>query len=96
MEQKNNSGSIFKNAKKEKPSHPDYSGNATINGKEFRLAGWINKSKSGNNYLRLLFSEIIEKPAENTSGDQQRIEMGNGFKNDDNKIDSVILDDLPF
>lgn len=96
MEQKNNSGSIFKNAKKEKPTHPDYSGNATINGKEFRLAGWINKSKSGNSYLRLLFSEIIEKPAEGPGAEQQRFEIGSGVRDQSGNIDSVILDDLPF
>ena len=54
MEQKNNSGAIFRNEKKDKPSAPDYSGSITIEGKKFALSGWINTSKDGKNYLRLL------------------------------------------
>lgn len=90
MEQKNNSGTIFRNAKKETAQAPDYSGTATLGEKKYRIAGWINKSKSGANYLRVLFSEIIEKPQEGLTAEQSRLEMGNG------NVDSVILDDLPF
>ena len=57
MEQKNNSGTIFRNAKKETAQAPDYSGTATVGEKKYRIAGWINKSKTGSNYLRILFSE---------------------------------------
>jgi hypothetical protein len=56
MEQKNNSGSLYKNTK-EKPTQPDYTGTATIAGKQYRVSGWVNKSKAGANYLRVLFSE---------------------------------------
>ncbi len=56
MEQKNNSGSLFRQ-KKEKDSQPDYSGTATVNGQQYRISGWINKSKAGMSYLRILFSE---------------------------------------
>ena len=56
MEQKNNSGSLYKNTK-DKPTQPDYTGTATIAGKQYRLSGWVNKSKAGANYLRVLFSE---------------------------------------
>lgn len=60
MDNKKNTGSLYRN-KKEKPTSPDYTGNVEINGKKFRLAGWINKSKAGNNYLRLLASEMPEQ-----------------------------------
>jgi hypothetical protein len=60
MDNKKNTGSLYRN-KKEKPTSPDYTGNVEINGKKFRLAGWINKSKAGNNYLRLLASEVPEQ-----------------------------------
>jgi uncharacterized protein (DUF736 family) len=56
METKNNSGSLFKQ-KKDKPTQPDYTGTASIDGKQFRMSGWVNTSKSGMNYLRILFSE---------------------------------------
>jgi hypothetical protein len=90
MEQKNNSGTIFRNVKKETAQAPDYSGTATVNEKKFRIAGWINKSKTGSNYLRILFTEIIEQPQTGTPTEQSRLEMGNG------NIDSVMIDDLPF
>lgn len=60
MENKN-SGALYR-AKKEKQTQPDYSGNCTLDGKQYRIAGWLNKSKSGNDYLRLLFTE--QQPAD--------------------------------
>ena len=56
MEQKNNSGAIFRNEKKDKPTAPDYTGSARINDQEYSLSGWINKSRDGKNYLRILFT----------------------------------------
>ena len=96
MEQKNNSGSLYRNSKKEKPTHPDYSGTVLIEAKQYRISGWINKSKAGSNYLRLLFSEIKPQPAQTPSAEQSRLEMGTGIKDLDGNVDSVMLDDLPF
>lgn len=56
MEQKNNSGAIFRNEKKDKPTAPDYTGSARIGDQEYSLSGWINKSRDGKNYLRILFT----------------------------------------
>ena len=92
MEQKNNSGSLYKN-KKDKTTQPDYGGTALIDGKKYRLAGWINKSKSGGNYLRILITEIIEQDlnAAPGQGSMPMPPMAN-----QGPADSVILDDLPF
>jgi thioester reductase-like protein len=56
METKNNSGSLFKQ-KKDKPTQPDYTGTATIAEKQYRISGWVNTSKAGTPYLRVLFTE---------------------------------------
>lgn len=84
----NNSGAIYRN-KKEKESQPDYTGNAQLDGKTYRLAGWLNKSKSGNTYLRLLFTE--QAPADlNPTAVQTSANMPPISNN------TEMVDDLPF
>lgn len=62
MEQKNNSGALFKNAKKETEKHPDYTGKALVNGKEMQISAWINTSKNGTKYMSLNFQEPKADP----------------------------------
>ena len=54
MEQKNNSGALFGYAKKGAANAPDYTGSITVEGKKYALSGWVNTSKDGKSYLRLL------------------------------------------
>ena len=54
-EQKDNSGSLFKNDKKETDSHPVYKGSALIGGVDHWMDAWINTSKSGDKYMSLKF-----------------------------------------
>jgi uncharacterized protein (DUF736 family) len=57
MEQRLNSGAIFKNTKKEKETQPDYNGAIDVNGKEFRIALWVKDSKAGNKFFSVAISE---------------------------------------
>lgn len=74
MEQKNNSGAIFRNEKKDKPTAPDYTGSARIGEQEYSVSGWINKSRDGKNYLRILFSikELKNSSNELNPGNSQQ------------------------
>ena len=54
-------GALFKNDKKEKPSHPDYRGDCTINGRKFWMSAWIKEGQKGK-YMSLAF-----RPAEETN-----------------------------
>ena len=55
-EMKDNSGSLWKNLKKEKESHADYTGNVMINGTEYWLKGWVNETNDGRKYFGLTFT----------------------------------------
>lgn len=109
MENKNG-GALFV-AKKEKPTQPDFYGTGEFRGVQFKISGWTNLSRTGTRYQRLIFTEIVpfdtneissdlqvtaEKPAQEVTGEQQRLEMGTGVKDLDGNVDSVMLDDLPF
>ena len=51
---KNNSGALFRNDKKATEQHPDYTGNITIDGKEYYLSAWVNESaRTGQKYFAL-------------------------------------------
>ena len=55
-QQKDNSGALFKNDKKESDSHPDYKGSAMINGSDFWVSGWVNVSSAGTKYMKFSYS----------------------------------------
>lgn len=57
-EQRNNSGSLFKNDRKNNERQPDYTGNAIINGKNMRVSAWIKKSQNGTAFMSLAFEEV--------------------------------------
>src|SRR2546423_15010778 len=48
-----NSGALFKEIQKKSDKAPDYSGMLTVDGKEYRLAGWKRESKRGVRFLSL-------------------------------------------
>ena len=54
---KNNSGALFKNKEKKTDKHPDYNGNIIINDTKYFLSAWVNESKNGLKYLKLIASE---------------------------------------
>ena len=50
------SGVLFKNQKKSKDTHPDYTGNCKIGPKEYWVSSWIKEGKNGK-FLSLAFQE---------------------------------------
>ena len=52
---KDNSGALFGTKDKKTDKHPDYSGEAIINGIPMKIAGWRKTSASGLAYLSLAF-----------------------------------------
>ena len=64
MEQKDNSGVLFPNNKKEKETQPDITGKAMVNGVEVQISGWKKKSKNGNEYISLSFGKPFSQKKE--------------------------------
>lgn len=47
FEQKDNSGALFRNARKQTEKQPDYTGSITISGQQYDLSAWLKDSKGG-------------------------------------------------
>jgi len=58
-------GAMFRNDKGDNPARPDYRGRCQINGKQFRISGWVRTAKqSGDKYLSLAFTLDEAPPPE--------------------------------
>lgn len=60
-----NSGSLGKNQRKEKDSHPDLSGQACINGVDYWISGWKKTGDNGTWY------SLAFKPKAEAQGEAQ-------------------------
>ena len=61
MENKTNTGAIFKNDKKTNEKQPDYKGKVNVNGKEMEVALWLKEGKAGK-FFSASFSEPYVSP----------------------------------
>ena len=83
----NNTGVIFKNNKKTNEKQPDYTGKATIDGKEKQIAVWLKDSKAGKKFFSLRFSD----PYTGNQNAQPQQQKGN-----DIDFGGTPTEDIPF
>lgn len=62
--EKDNSGVLWKNSFKQKDSHPDYKGDAIVDGKPKRLSAWIKTKADGEKFFSIQVEEPFVKPSE--------------------------------
>jgi|SRR6185437_2581806 len=59
-ELKDDSGSLFRNNKKEKDTHPDYTGQAMIHGAQYWVSAWLKTSQDGKKFFSMAYKPKIE------------------------------------
>lgn len=57
---KTNSGSLFKNDRKEKDTHPDYRGTINVDGREWEISAWLKDGAKGK-FMSLAVKEPYQK-----------------------------------
>jgi hypothetical protein len=87
-EQKDNSGSLFKNNKREKDTHPNATGKAMIGGKMFYVSAWTKTDKNGSPWQSLSF-----KPVEEAREELGRRDNPQGRRA---PLNDQLNDDIPF
>lgn len=96
FEQRDNSGSLFVNDRKQTDNHPDRSGKAMIDGKMYWVNGWIKKSDNGQ-WLSLAFKLMEEHGQENQARRQpQQNKPTNKAKQTAPPQDDGDPDNVPF
>ncbi len=94
-QQRDNSGTLFKNQNKDTDKHPDYTGSALVDGVDYFMDAWINTAESGRQYMSFRFKAKDKqsatqppRPSGKTHGDRP-----GGPKNRMNRDES---EDIPF
>lgn len=82
-ETRDNTGSAFKNQRKESEKHADYTGEAMVDGTMKWVNIWVKKDKNGNAWFSFSFR------------DKQSNGGNAGYKKENTKQE-VVDDDIPF
>jgi hypothetical protein len=53
-------GFLARNERREKPSHPEFTGKLSIHGREYRLAAWV-REKDGKKFFSIAVNEIEQQ-----------------------------------
>lgn len=73
-EQRDNNGALFRNERKERENHPDYTGKAMIEGVEYWVSAWVKETRDGKKYFSMAYKPKDEQgtTARSAPGAQRR------------------------
>lgn len=93
-ETKNNTGSIFRNDRREKDTHPHAKGSALIDGVEYWVSAWTKTDKNGDKYQSLAFTaKEAQQSRPKPEPRQERMSYGQASRS---SYDDDLSDEVPF
>jgi hypothetical protein len=78
-----NSGMLSRNERKEKDSHPDFTGSINVEGREYWLSGWTKEGKADSKMAGKRFFSLAVKPKDEQAPTRTKAAPG-------------VDDDIPF
>lgn len=59
-----NSGVLYRNDRKERDSHPDFTGFLNVGGVEYWVSAWVKEGRAGSKFAGRKFFSLAVKPKE--------------------------------
>lgn len=87
-QQRDNSGSLFRNEHKEKDTHADYRGECLIDGVPYYMDAWLKTAESGRKWMSFAFKPKEQKQDTRTHSEMKRGAPPKRMTDD--------MDDVPF
>ena len=87
-EQRDNTGTLFKNDRKENDNQPSFTGRCIVDGKPKQISAWVKEGKSGK-FFSLSFREPYQPAQEETKSNGYQKQSLNEYPDQD-------LDSIPF
>jgi len=61
FQQRDNSGILGRNERREKETHPTHSGQCTIDGKSYWISAWVKEGRDGSKFFSLAFKPKLAR-----------------------------------
>ena len=78
-EQRDLSGSVFKNDRKTEEKHPDITGSCLIGGEKYYISGWRKTKDDGEGWYSLSFTPASERERGPARGGKRDATAADGF-----------------